>query len=81
MLMVSSKTRGETLYMTEGEAAAELVSALDHLTPFQLKFALNAAQDTLYLIMPTSHSKRATPVHASCVVNGKHFCPCSTLAA
>ena len=45
--MVASERRGEGLRIAEGEAAAQWASALENLTPFQLKFALNACQDTL----------------------------------
>ena len=45
--MLSLEKRGETLRIAEGEAAAEWATALSDLTPFQLKFALNACQDTL----------------------------------
>ena len=45
--MKSSERRGEALRSVEEEAAAEWASALEHLSPSQLKFALNACQDTL----------------------------------
>ena len=45
--MLSLEKCGETLHIAEGEAAAEWATALSDLTPFQLKFALNACQDTL----------------------------------
>ena len=46
-LMMASERRGEALRIAEGEAAAQWASALENLTPFHLKFALNACQDTL----------------------------------
>ena len=46
-LMLASERRGEVLRMAEEEAASQWVSALDTLTPFELKFTLNACQDTL----------------------------------
>ena len=46
-LMMASQRRGEALRLAEGEAATQWASALENLTPFQLKFALNACQDTL----------------------------------
>ena len=45
--MMSAEWRSEALRTVEEEAAAEWASALERLSPFQLKFALNASQDTL----------------------------------
>ena len=45
--LVSSERRGEVLSVVERDAAAEWASALWNLPPFQLKFVLNACQDTL----------------------------------
>ena len=45
--MVSSERQTGALHMVEQEAAAEWAVALKSLTPSELKFALNACQDTL----------------------------------
>ena len=45
--MISAEQRSEALCTVEEEAAAEWVSALERLSPLQMKFALNASQDTL----------------------------------
>ena len=45
--MLASERRGEALHVAEGEVASQWASALDTLIPFELKFALNACQDTL----------------------------------
>ena len=45
--ILASEHRGETLRVTQDEAASQWALALDSLTPFELKFALNACQDTL----------------------------------
>ena len=45
--MLASERYGETLRVADGEAASQWASALHTLTPFELKFALNACQDTL----------------------------------
>ena len=46
-LVLASERHGEALRMAEEEAASQWDSALDTLTPFELKFSLNACQDTL----------------------------------
>ena len=46
-LMLASERQGEALRVADGEAAAQWASALKCLTPFELKFSLNACQDTL----------------------------------
>ena len=45
--MVSSERQTGAFHMVEEEAAAGWAAALENLTPSQLKFALNACQDTL----------------------------------
>ena len=45
--MMSSERQSEALRFAEGEAEAMWASALENLTHFQLKFALNASQYTL----------------------------------
>ena len=42
-----SDRRGEALHVAEEDAAAQWTSALENLTSFELKFALNACKDTL----------------------------------
>lgn len=46
-LMMASQHRGEALHLAKREAAAQWASAHENLTLFQLRFALNACQDTL----------------------------------
>ena len=45
--MIATERRGEALRIAEGEAASQWALALENLTPFELKFAVNACQDTL----------------------------------
>ena len=45
--MLASEHRGEAVRTVEDEAASQWALALDSLSPFALKFALNACQDTL----------------------------------
>ena len=45
-IMLASDCRGEALRVAEEDAATQWASALENLTPFELKFALNACQDT-----------------------------------
>ena len=46
-VMLASDRRGEALRVAEEDAADQWASALENLTSFELKFALNACQDTL----------------------------------
>ena len=46
-VMMSSERQTGALHLVEEEAAAEWAAALERLTPSELKFALNACQDTL----------------------------------
>ena len=46
-IMVATEGRGEALRIAEEEAVTQWAMALDLLSPFELKFALNACQDTL----------------------------------
>ena len=45
--LVATDCRGEALRIAEEEAAAQWAQALERLSPSELKFAINACQDTL----------------------------------
>ena len=46
-IMVATERRGEALHIAEEEAVTQWAMALDLLSPFELKFSLNACQDAL----------------------------------
>ena len=78
--MLSLEKRGETLRIAEGEAAAEWATALSDLTPFQLKFALNACQDSLPhnsnlspILVNANYVVSDRPYFMSCVIALWHF--------
>ena len=46
-ILVATERRGEVLCIAEEEAVAQWAMAMDLLSPFELKFTLNACFDTL----------------------------------
>lgn len=44
---MSSEQQTGALHHMEEEVAAEWAAVLEHLSPYELRFALNASQDTL----------------------------------